>query len=257
MDVENTKNNKPIIIAAIITFLLITGGIFAFTSKNANNPIASIFQKKLTLPAGASISAFLNTTISSETSNIGDIVVATVSENISIGDKVLIPQGSKAYGKVAYIEKSSNTAPIKSGALSLSFNEIEINGSKIQVSGSTPLQRGELTTKTISTVVARTRGEKFGSGAKSTVLGAAGGAVLGTAIGAIAGGGRGAGRGAWSGAAIGGGLGAAKGVYGAVKDPGKVVTTTQQVGNELILKSGDPITFTLEKPVQIIPQILG
>lgn len=255
MEVESSKNNKPIIIAALVTLFLLGGGILAFNSKNSNNPIASIFQKKLTLPAGASVTATLNTTVSSETSNIGDIVVATVTENVSIGDKVLFPQGSKVYGKVAYLEKASNIAPVKSGAASISFNEIEINGSKIQIVGSTPVQRAEVTSKTVSTVVARTKGEKFGSGAKSALVGAAAGAALGTAIGAIAGGRPG--RGAWSGAAIGGGLGTAKGVYGAVKDPGKVITTTQQVGNEMILKSGDPITFTLEKSVQVTPQVLG
>lgn len=255
MEVEN-KNNKPIIIATVITILLTMGGIFAFTNKSSNSPITSIFQKKLTLPAGAAVIATLNTTVSSETSNIGDIVVATVGENISVGDKILIPQGSKVYGKVSYLEKASNGSPAKSGAIALSFNEVEIsNGSKIQISGSTPLQRAELTTKTVSTVVARSRGEKFKSGAGSALVGAAAGAALGTAIGAIAGGRPG--RGAWSGAAIGGGLGTAKGVYGAVKDPGKVITTTQQVGNEMILKSGEPITFTLEKPVQIAPQVLG
>lgn len=259
METENNKNNKPLIITAIVTVLLLTGGIFALTGKDSNNKISSIFKQKITLPAGATVLTTLNSTVSSETSNVGDIVAATVSEDVSVEGKILIPQGSRVTGKVSYLERVSNTTtPPRSGAVSLSFSEVETpTGERIQISGSTPIQRGEITSKTVSTVVARTRGEKFGSGAKSAIVGAAAGAALGTAVGAIAGGGRGAGRGAWSGAAIGGGLGTARGVYGAVRDPGKVVTTTQQVGNEVVLRSGEPVSFTLDKSVQIAPKVLG
>lgn len=258
METQNLKNNTPVIVAISLIVLLMGGGIFAFSNKEISSSITSAFQKKITLPAGAAITVTLNTTVGSGISNIGDAVIGTVSENVSVGDKLLISQGSKVYGTVSYLEKAVNGPQPKSGAIALSFNGVETSaGEKIQIISSLPLQRADITTKSVTAVVQRSGKEKFGSGAKSAVLGAAAGAALGTAVGAIAGGGRGAGRGAWSGAAIGGGLGATKGIYGAVNDPGKVVTTTQQVANEMLLQSGSQIIITLEQPVQIKPQILG
>ncbi len=252
------QSNKIAIIAIVCTFLIAGLLAFAFTNNSPNNKLASIFKQKITLPAGTNISTVLNSTVDSATSNIGDIVVATVTQDVIVGNKLLIPQGSKVFGTVSFLEKATNTEPIKSGAVALSFSEIQTsNGNKISISASTPARRGEIITSTTTAVVGRSKSEKFGSGAKSAVLGAAAGAALGTAVGAIAGGGRGAGRGAWSGAAIGGGLGTARGVYGAVKDPGKVISVTKQTGSNVIMKSGELVIITTDKAVEITPQVIG
>ena len=214
---------------------------------------SSILQKKVTLQPGTSFLAILNSTVSSETSNLGDVVVATVNQYVSVEGKALILPGSMVYGKVALLEKASNEGTAKSGAISLTFDKLENpDGKSYFISASLPVQRAELTTQGYSAVVARTGREKFRSGAKDTILGAATGAALGTAVGAIAGGMPG--RGAWSGAAIGGGLGATRGVYGAVNDRGKVVHGRKQVGQEITIKSGTVISITIDSPVQVLPQ---
>lgn len=249
---ENIKNNKPAIFVAVAALLIAGAVMFAQVNKNPNNNIASIFQGKITAPAGTQFGITLNSTVNSKTSMVGDIVAGTVSTPAIINNNIVIPNNSKVYGTVTQIQNATSSEPIMPGSIQLAFDKLEISeGMILNISSSTPLQSGSISNTTATVAVNRTTGEKVASGAKDTVIGAAGGAALGTAVGAIAGGGRGAGRGAWSGAAIGGGLGATKGVYSGITNKVKYVTVTKQIGNEVTLSSGQSLPVTLDKPLEV------
>ncbi len=253
MDMENIKSNKAGIIISVLALLIAGAVIIAQTDRNPNNDITAIFQKKVTLPAGAQVSATLRSSVSSQSSNVGDIVAASVSSPVTIENDLLIPTGSILNGRVAYLERAVKEGQLKNGAIGLSFDRVQLpDGKQYPLIGSVPISRAGYTSKTVTTTVRRTRGEKFRKGLASTAVGAAGGALFGTAIGAIAGGMPG--RGAWSGTAIGGGLGAAKGIYDAARDRGRVVTTQAQAAQDITLNSGQPILITVERPVQLIAQ---
>lgn len=234
------KKNKIAMVLAVA--LLIVGGVMF-----AQN---TVFNKKVTIPSGTTISANLDNTISSATNNVGDIVNASISSPIVIEGKTSIPAGSKLIGRVASIERA-NSANAIPGSISLVFDKVQtLDGNQIPISGSIQPLRGGIASRTVAITTGRTGKQRFASGVKNTAIGAGAGALLGTAIGAIAGGMPG--RGAWSGAAIGGGLGAGKGVYDAVRDKGTTTYVNQPVAENVVLRSGSNVFVVLNQPMQVV-----
>ena len=155
----------------------------------------------------------VETPVTSDRARVEDEVVARVTRDVRVGDRVAIPAGSKAYGEVTLVEKGGK---LKDKArLGVRFTSIVLaDGSKMPISTETIYREGESPT-----------GE---SAAKI------GGAAIGGAIlGGILGGGKGA--------AIGGAIGAGGG-SAAVAAGGR---------NAATLSSGSPVTVRLEEPATV------
>jgi hypothetical protein len=257
MNFDYVKKNKAAVVVATIAILVSGAVIFAQMDNNPNNDITAALSKKVTLPPGSAINGTLDTTVSSASSNVGDVVSASINSPIIIEGTSSIPAGSKLIGRVSSLERANNASQgsISPGALALDFDKIQIpNGSQIPISASVGVQRGVVSNKTTAYTTGNTGRSNLAMGVKDTVIGAGAGALFGTAVGAIAGGMPG--RGAWSGAAIGGGLGATKGIYSAVKNKGTTTYSTKTVGEDVTLRSGTNVTAVLNQPMKVAANIL-
>lgn len=181
----------------------------------------------------------LNTSISTQVAKPGDVIQATLADNVDIGGAV-IPAGSVVLGQITNAKAGGRLE--RSGTLSIKFNQLRTpDGVVTPISAHIVGGLGKYTavgSDESGTYKGEGMTAKFGQTAIRGGLGAGLGAGLGTAIGAIAGHGRGAGRGAWSGAAIGGGLGVADGVL-------------LRKGRDVVISSGVPMQVQLDAPATI------
>jgi hypothetical protein len=151
--------------------------------------------------------------VTTDSARVEDEVVARVTRDVRVGDRVAIPAGSKAHGEVTLVEKGGR---LKDRArLGVRFTSIVLaDGTRVPISTETIYREGDSPT-----------GE---SAAKI------GGAAIGGAIlGGILGGGKGA--------AIGGAIGAGGG-SAAVLAGGR---------NAATLSAGSPVTVRLEEPATV------
>ena len=188
---------------------------------------------------GQIIPVNLETSIATQVARTGDLLQATVTQNVNVGDSV-IPSGSIVIGQVT--DARSGGRLERSGELQIKFNRLRLpDGSETPISAHIVGGIGKYAQAggaQSDEVKGETLGNKVGSVAFRGLLGAGGGAALGTAVGAIAGGGHGAGMGAWSGAAIGGGLGAADSLI-------------LRKGADVTVPSGTKLQLQLDSPVAI------
>lgn len=189
--------------------------------------------------AGQIIPATLATSIATQVAKPGDLIEATVAQNVIIGDS-MVPAGSQILGQVTQAKAGGRLT--HSGDLQIKFNRLRLpDGSETPITAHIVGGIGkfaEVGGDQSDEFKGETTKNKVGSVAFRGLLGAGGGAALGTAIGAIAGGGHGAGMGAWSGAAIGGGLGAADSLL-------------LRKGRDVTVPSGTKIQLQLDSPVAI------
>ncbi len=180
-------------------------------------------------PAGARFEAALVSTISSGINRIGDIVTASVSSPLVIGNDVVIPAGSQIIGQIVNAVPAARFMAGAGGQLEIRFTSIQTpDGQRYPLSASVDTSSFKLQ--------AETGGSRLAKGVGKTAVGAGLGAALGTAVGAIAGGMPG--RGAWSGAAIGGGVGA----LGALTSK----------GSELVIQGGSQLPVQLDQSLQVV-----
>lgn len=137
-------------------------------------------QRMVNVPAGTRILVRMNETVDSSRSRAGSIFTATLQTNLTVGNDVVAPAGTRVHGRVANASGGGRVAGRSD--LQLELTDIIINGTAF------PILTGEYSVQ---------GSNALGSTARRTVLGAG----LGTAIGAISGN---AGRGAAIGA-LGGG----------------------------------------------------
>ena len=178
--------------------------------------IAAVEEPKfedLVLPAQSVVGIQLESTVSSETAKVEDEVNARVTRDVRVGDRVVIPAGSRATGFVTLVERGGR---LKDRArLGVRFTSLTLaDGTRVPI-----------VTEEISREGDSPRNE---SAAKI-----GGGAIGGAIIGGILGGAKGA--------AIGGSIGAGAGsaaVYAGGRNPAT-------------LTAGTPITVRLENPATI------
>ena len=147
-------------------------------------------QSEVTLPAGETLLARLDETISSKTAREGDRVEADVLGPLTVNRKLALPKGTRLNGTVAAARPANKQKQIPA-RLKLIFDHVVLpDGRTIALSG---------------WVEENGLGFSNGRGKTTVVAGAFGFAILGAAIGAIGHGLQGAGVGA----AVGGGVGIA------------------------------------------------
>jgi hypothetical protein len=167
----------------------------------------------LELPAQAVIGLQLESTVSSETARVEDEVIARVTRDVRVGDRVAIPAGAKAHGEVTFVERGSRLR--ERARLGVRFTSIVLgDGTRLPIDTQPIYRDGDS--------VRNENAAKIG-----------GGAIGGAIIGGILGGG----KGAAIGSAIGGGAGTA-----AVAAGGR---------NAATLPSGSPVTVRIERPVTV------
>lgn len=189
-------------------------------------------------PAGLIIPAILNTSITSEVARAGDMLQATISQPIILGDSQ-IPTGSVLIGQVTDADAGKMLG--RSGGLEIKFTSLRTpDGQDVPLFAHLVGEVGKYkdggNDKSDSFKGENWKGKVVQAGVRG-LIGAGTGAALGTAVGAIAGGRRGVGRGAWSGTAIGGGVGVAQSLL-------------LRKGANVNIQSGTPIKLQLDGPLQ-------
>jgi hypothetical protein len=167
----------------------------------------------LELPAQAVIGLQLETSVSSETARVEDEVVARVTRDVRVGDRVAIPAGSKAHGEVTFVERGARIR--ERARLGVRFTSIVLaDGTRLPIDTEPIYREGDS--------VRNENAAKIGGGA-------IGGAIIGGILGGA--------KGAAIGTAIGGGAGTAAVVAGG--------------RNAAALPAGTPVTVRIERPVVV------
>lgn len=197
---------KRLVVAIVVPIVLaVAGG--AYAASNSQRPAGQVI-----VPPTTSIHVTLNSALSSNRSNPGDVFEATVSQPVVIDGKTVIPKGAEATGVV--VDSLPSGKMDKRAHLLVALETVTVDGSLYHI-------------RTASN--ARIEGRHRGHNLKMIGSGAGAGAI----IGAIAG----AGAGALIGAPIGAGAGTAAAFL-----TGK---------HDIRLAPETPMTFELARPVSI------
>jgi len=180
----------------------------------APDPPAKQFEE-LVVSADSVIGLKTETVISSELAHVEDTVQARVSRDVRVGDKVAIPEGTRAIGSVVQVERGGKFK--ERARLGIRFHTLVLaDGTRVPISTDTLYREGD----------APTSAQKIG-----------GGAVIGTILGAIVGGGKGA--------AIGGAAGAGAGTAATMASDRS--TATFPAGSPMTVRILSPVTITVEQ----------
>jgi hypothetical protein len=169
--------------------------------------------EELVVSAQSVIGLQMETSVSSETARLEDEVVARVTRDVKVADRVAIPAGARAQGEVTLVERGGRVRD--RARLGVRFTSIVLaDGTRLPILTETVLREGD-------------------SPGRESAAKIGGGAIGGAIIGGILGGAKGA--------AIGSTVGAGAG------------TTAVMAGgrNHATLPSGSPLTVRLEDPVTI------
>ena len=166
----------------------------------------------ITVPEGATLSLVLETAISSATSRPGDRVVATLAEDVRVGEKVVLPAGTEVRGRVTEAVPSGR---VKTRArLAFDFDTLVLEGEEHSIgTGLIDITAGDTRKKDAATIG----------------IGAGAGAIVGAIVDGK------------KGAAIGGLIGGATGT-------GVVLTNT---GKEVELGTGTHVTVRLTRETRV------
>ena len=175
-------------------------------------PSAPVLEE-LVVAAQSVIGLQLETSVTSERARLEDEVVARVTRDVKVGDRVAIPAGARAQGEVTVVERGGRVRD--RARLGVRFTSIVLaDGTRLPIQTETIFREGD--------APGRESAAKIG-----------GGAIGGAIIGGILGGAKGA--------AIGSTVGAGAGTA-AVMAGGR---------NNATLSAGSPLTVRLEDPVII------
>jgi hypothetical protein len=155
----------------------------------------------------------METSVSSDTARLEDEVVARVTRDVKVGDRIAIPSGARAQGEVTVVERGGRLRD--RARLGVRFTSIVLaDGTRLPIHTETVFREGD-------------------SPGRESAAKIGGGAIGGAIIGGILGGAKGAAIGSTVGAGAGG---------AAVMAGGR---------NHATLSSGSPLTVRLEDPVTV------
>jgi hypothetical protein len=169
--------------------------------------------EELVVSAQSVIGLQMETAVSSDNARLEDEVVARVTRDVKVGDRVAIPAGARAQGSVTLVERGGKVRD--RARLGVRFTSIVLaDGTRVPIHTEAVLREGD-------------------SPGRESAAKIGGGAIGGAIIGGILGGAKGA--------AIGSTVGAGAGT-GAVMAGGR---------NHATLPAGTPLTVRLEDPATI------
>jgi type IV secretory pathway VirB10-like protein len=175
-------------------------------------PPAPLYEE-LVVAADSVIGLQLESPVTSERAQVEDSVVARVTRDVKVGDRVAIPAGAKAFGEVTLVERGGKMRD--RARLGVRFTSVVLaDGTRLPVQSETIYREGD--------APGRESAAKIG-----------GGAIGGAIIGGILGGAKGA--------AIGGSIGVGAGTAAVVAGD----------RNHATLSAGTPLTVRLEEPVTV------
>lgn len=169
--------------------------------------------EELVVSAQSVIGLQVETAVSSDTAHLEDEVVARVTRDVKVGDRVAIPAGARAQGEVTLVERGGKVRD--RARLGVRFTSIVLaDGTRVPIHTETVMREGD-------------------SPGRESAAKIGGGAIGGAIIGGILGGAKGA--------AIGSTVGAGAG------------TTAVMAGgrNHATLPAGSPLTVRLEDPATV------
>ena len=173
--------------------------------------------EELVVAADSVIGLQLESPVTSEKAQVEDSVVARVTRDVKVGDRVAIPSGAKAFGEVTLVERGGKLR--ERARLGVKFTSVVLaDGTRVPMQTETIYREGD--------PPGRESAAKIG-----------GGAIGGAIIGGILGGAKGA--------AIGGSIGAGAGT--ATVMAGDRNHATLSAGTPLTVRLEDPVTVTVEK----------
>jgi type IV secretory pathway VirB10-like protein len=176
-------------------------------------PVDEPRHEDLTLAADSVIGIQIERTVSSETASVEEEVFGRVTRDVRVGDRVVIPAGTRATGLVTLVERGGRLK--ERARLGLRFTSVTLaDGTRLPLDTEAIFREGES--------AQRESAAKIGGGA-------IGGAILGGILGGA------------KGAAIGGSIGAGAG-SAAVLTGGR---------NAATLPAGSPLTIRLERPATV------
>ena len=187
----------------------------AITDNQASRSVepAGPVYEELVVAAQSVIGLQMESSVTSERAQVEDEVVARVTRDVKVGDRVVIPAGARARGEVTLVEKGGRLRD--RARLGVRFTSIVLaDGTRLPIQTEAVYREGD--------APSRESAAKIG-----------GGAIGGAIIGGILGGAKGA--------AIGGTVGAGAGTAAAITG-GR---------NSATLSSGSPLTVRLEEPVSV------
>lgn len=173
--------------------------------------------EELVIAGDSVIGLQIETAVTSETARVEDAVVARVSRDVMVGNRVAIPAGSKAQGEVTLVERGGK---VKDRArLGVRFTSIVLaDGTRLPIDTEAIYREGDSPGRESTT--------KIGVSA-----------IAGTIIGGLIGGG----KGAAIGGAVGGGAGSATVLAGG-RNP-----ATLMLGSPVTVRLREPATVTVER----------
>jgi hypothetical protein len=137
----------------------------------------------LTIPAESVLGLQMETSHNSEDARVEDEVVARVTRDVRVGDRVAIPAGSKAYGEVVLVERGGRLRD--RARLGVRFTSVVLaDGTRIPVDTEAVYREGDARG---STSAAKIGGGAIGGAIIGGILGGAKGAAIGGSVGAGAG----------------------------------------------------------------------
>jgi acetyltransferase-like isoleucine patch superfamily enzyme len=192
---EAGMNRRILIAVAAGLALAAAAGVYAM--RNHDNPgdavaagdaksntfkLANLspFSSRVTVPAGTSMSVVLQTSLTTKSTNTGDLFSARVAAPVVVNGKVAVPEGAAIHGHVVLAEQPGKASG--RGKLQLAYDRIEFGGHGYDVDSRSQVYESK-------------------SGTAKDVALIGGGAVLGGVVGGIVGGS--VGKGAAIGAATG------------------------------------------------------
>jgi hypothetical protein len=90
---------------------------------------------QITIPEGTEFKLQLHTSINSKTSKVGDRIIATLIQPVTVEDMIVLHKGLRVFGHVSQVKHAGRHG--KGGYLSMEFDSIEMpNGEKVAILGS-------------------------------------------------------------------------------------------------------------------------
>jgi hypothetical protein len=106
--------------------------INSFSNFRSHKPLNDSINK-VVVAEGTPVSLQLLQDVSSKTANVGDVLDFETNKPVIVGDRVLIPEGAKAFGKVTEVERRKGFG--KAGKLNFTIEYLILaNGKVIKLS---------------------------------------------------------------------------------------------------------------------------